>query len=109
MCVRGREARWGNTTTSSSIIDIFLKPQSIMQFIFSCAKRTSISHTWQGDALDGMVEPSNTDTFGPLKYVLIRGCLHFWEIHSLYEVVTWASVLVIDVLSSEVSFKRVPM
>lgn len=50
VCVRGREARWGNTTTSSSI-DIFLKPKSIMQFIFSCAKRTSISRTWQGDAL----------------------------------------------------------
>jgi len=46
-------------------------------------------------------DPSNTDTLGPLKCVLIRGVSSFQGANNtyLYEVGTWSSVLIRKVSS----------
>jgi len=52
-------------------------------------------------------DPSNTDTLGPLKCVLIRGVSSFQGANNtyLYEVGTWSSVLIREVSS----FQRCPL
>ena len=51
--------------------------------------------------IDIQWDPSNTDTLGPLKCVLIRGVSSFQGANNtyLYEVGTWSSVLIREVSS----------
>jgi len=53
-------------------------------------------------------DPSNTDTLGSLKCALIRGVSSFQGANNtyLYEVGIWSSVLIREVSSFQVSFKR---